>query len=91
MRHYFHLIGPAEVIADDLGVEVESTDQARRAALNVVEEFRQTAVQEEIDLRGWKLLICARDGRVVQAIELLTDALPAVEHLIDLPVVRASR
>ncbi|WP_238313427.1 DUF6894 family protein [Methylobacterium crusticola] len=68
-RYYFHLVGPTGMIADPLGVEAETVDQARTEAEAVVAEMRADGELPDPD-GGWHIEIRNAAGALVGSIDL---------------------
>jgi hypothetical protein len=68
-RFFFDLTNGRETIRDELGVEAESIQQARREAQDVIEECGRTGDLDDSSGR-WELVIRSHDGIVLERIEI---------------------
>ncbi|MET3695015.1 DUF6894 family protein [Methylobacterium goesingense] len=68
-RFYFDLTNGHEIIRDELGVEAESFQQARREAQDVIKECSRTGELDDSSGR-WELVIRSQDGTVLERIEI---------------------
>lgn len=67
---FFHLVKGDEIIRDEMGIEVDSMEQARREALEAIEELRMDIPEAADDWEGWAMVITDRSGAVLLSIPL---------------------
>ncbi|WP_230532581.1 DUF6894 family protein [Microvirga roseola] len=72
-RYYFNLVRSGEILPDSEGVDAPDDAAARRAAGDVIEEFRTLLSSQEREWEGWQLEIVDETGRVVAIIPLPKD------------------
>ena len=70
MRLYFDLTNSEQTIPDVHGIEVAGVEQARRAALEMIQQLRDDDPAMAQDWSGWTLRAVDAAGEVVFAIAL---------------------
>ena len=65
MRLYFNLQQGAEMIRDEVGIEVPDTAHAKAEALKAIEEMCREQDTGQHDWAGWKLAVADDSGALV--------------------------
>ena len=70
MRYFFHLYDGADVILDQIGVEVSKLDQVRDVLVQTVREMQCEQSLEISELETWELRVVVGGGTVVMTVRL---------------------